>query len=227
MKNKILWIITFLPLLITIAVYPFMEDKVPMHYDIDGNIDRWGSKSELFIFPVAIIFITMFWKLLIIFYEKKQKKSSDEKVIKEASSNAKVLLYVALSQAAMFAIMHCFSLYSTYKESRGNYTEAYIDIGNISCLCIGIILIIAGNVMPKTRINGMVGLRTSWSMENDMTWSVSNRYSGILVVVSGILIIAISCMMKGIGLIAATLSVVIGMAVICSIISYIVYKKYK
>ena len=61
MKNKILWIITFLPLLITIVVLPFMEDKIPMHYDINGNIDRWGSKSEQFIFPVMIIIMTVFW----------------------------------------------------------------------------------------------------------------------------------------------------------------------
>lgn len=227
MKNKILWIITFLPLLITIAVLPFMEDKIPMHYDINGNIDRWGSKSEQFIFPVMIIVMTVFWKLLITYYESKKKKSSDEKVIQEAVSNAKVLQYIAISMAAMFAVTHCFILYSAYKESSGNYTEAYIDIGSVTCVSMGILLIIAGNIMPKTKRNGMVGIRTSWSMENDKTWAVSNRYSGMLVIASGMLIIIIACMMSGMGMVTAVLSVIIGMAAISSIISYMAYKKYK
>lgn len=227
MKSKILWIITFLPLIITTVVFPLMTDKIPMHYDINGNIDRWGSKSETFLFPIIIILITLFWKLLIRYYENKQKKYSDEKVIQEAASNAKVLYYVAISETAMFAITHCFSLYSSYKESRGGYTEAYIDIGSITCVCIGILLIIAGNVMPKTKRNGMVGIRTSWSMENDMTWAVSNRYSGMLTMAAGLLIIIIACVMNGTGVIAATLSVITVMAVVCCIISYVAYKKYK
>ena len=81
--------------------------------------------------------------------------------------------------------------------------------------------------MPKTKRNGMVGIRTSWSMENDKTWAVSNRYSGMLTVVSGLLIIIIACMMSGMGMVTAVLSVIMGMAAISSIISYMAYKKYK
>ncbi len=29
-----------------------MPDKIPMHYDIAGQIDRWGNKSEIIFIPV-------------------------------------------------------------------------------------------------------------------------------------------------------------------------------
>lgn len=29
-----------------------MPDKIPMHYDIAGQIDRWGNKSELILLPI-------------------------------------------------------------------------------------------------------------------------------------------------------------------------------
>jgi len=37
---------------------------VPMHYDVSGNVDRYGSKYENFIFPFSIIAITIFWLIL-------------------------------------------------------------------------------------------------------------------------------------------------------------------
>ena len=30
-----------------------MPDKIPMHYDIAGQIDRWGKKSEIIFIPVV------------------------------------------------------------------------------------------------------------------------------------------------------------------------------
>lgn len=43
-----------------------MPDKIPMHYDIAGEVDRWGNKSELIFLPVIswimYIFITIMEK---------------------------------------------------------------------------------------------------------------------------------------------------------------------
>ena len=50
-------IIALLPLVITAAVLPFMPESVPMHYDINGNIDRMGSRYELLLMPLLIIVI--------------------------------------------------------------------------------------------------------------------------------------------------------------------------
>lgn len=60
MKNKILWLISAVPLIVTGIVLKSFPDKVPMHYDVSGNIDRWGSKNEQFIFPVFILCMTLF-----------------------------------------------------------------------------------------------------------------------------------------------------------------------
>ncbi len=45
-------------LLIGVSVYLILQwndlpDKVPGHYNIKGEVDRWGSKSELFILPIT------------------------------------------------------------------------------------------------------------------------------------------------------------------------------
>ena len=52
--KKAIWIASILPLIITAFLLRFLPDSVPMHYDLSGQIDRWGSKNENLIFPLFI-----------------------------------------------------------------------------------------------------------------------------------------------------------------------------
>lgn len=187
--KKAMWIISVIPLIITMAVLKYMPDSVPMHYNISGEIDRWGSKYENLIFPAIILFFTLFWHLLIFLFEKKAVKANVEKERAEAKLNAMVLKVTAISMAVMFGILQCFILYAAYIESKANATHAAIDIGNISCILAGIMFIVLGNFMPKTKKNGIIGLRVAWSMYNDVTWMKSNRFGAVILIVTGILTI--------------------------------------
>ena len=65
---------------------------------------------------------------------------------------------------------------------------------NISQLVFGIIgmlMIVIGNLMPKLRMNAMIGLRTHWSMKNEVTWKKSQHIGGISFIIGGIIIIGI------------------------------------
>lgn len=44
--KKLMWIMSIAPLVITAIVLQFMPERVPMHYDMAGNVDRWGSRYE-------------------------------------------------------------------------------------------------------------------------------------------------------------------------------------
>lgn len=77
--KKIMWVITCLSLIGTAAVLPFMPDTVPMHYDLQGNIDRWGSKYENLIFPGIILIFALVRTLVINHFEKKALQATDEK----------------------------------------------------------------------------------------------------------------------------------------------------
>lgn len=195
--KKIMWFTAMLPVIITSIVLQFMPDTIPMHYDLAGNIDRWGSKMEEFIFPIIILFITFFWHLMIRAFEKKAMKAETEKEQMEAGSNAKLLCIVGLSQAIMFGIMHCFSLYSSYMEANTGSTRAVIDIAKVSCILCGTMFIVIGNYLTKSRINSTVGLRTVWSMYNDTTWRKSNRICAISLMAAGLLTIVTTVFASG------------------------------
>ena len=50
--NGLCLIILVSTILFLILTWSKIPDKVPMHYDFAGNIDRWGSKLEILILPI-------------------------------------------------------------------------------------------------------------------------------------------------------------------------------
>lgn len=222
--KKVMWLVSLIPLVITGIALGFLPDTVPMHYNAEGAIDRWGSKYENLLFPVIILALTLFWQLLIWGFEKKAAKAKLEKERAEALSNAKMLHIVAISMALMYCVMQCFILYGAYVEANIGATHSVIDIAQISCILLGVMFVVLGNFMPKTRVNGLVGLRIVWSMHNDVTWAKSNRFAGMSLIIVGLLtivtaIFADSMLATGLMLVYLLVSVIIDI-----IYSYRVYK---
>ena len=58
--RKILMVILAIaPLLMVLAVYSKLPAQVPMHWGIDGTVDRYGNKSELFLLAGLNIFMAI------------------------------------------------------------------------------------------------------------------------------------------------------------------------
>ncbi|GMQ64625.1 SdpI family protein [Vallitalea maricola] len=226
MKNKLLWIITLLPTIVTCAIIPFMDDKIPMHYDAVGNIDRWGSKYENLIFPVIIIVMTLFWKFIMNYFRKKQASNQDEKTIKEAQQNENVIYYTAIGMAILFSIMHYTMMYSSFIETKNNMANMAIDINTVTNIVVGVLLIVIGNIMPKSRRNSIVGVRTVWSMKSDITWAKSNRFGGISLIISGLFIILESAIIGSLKSTIIMLTIIIVDGIVLMIYSYQISKKY-
>ena len=194
--KTIMWVISMASFVITAVVLQFMPDRVPMHYDIAGNVDRWGSKYENLIFPGLIIFIALFTSLMIGYFQRKADRISLDKEKQEALQNKKVLEIVGVVMTSMFFIMQGFILYGAWKGALEQAKTQVVDIGKVSCVLLGAVLIILGTVVPKSKNNKVLGFRSTWSMYNDNTWEKSNRFAGIALVISGVLTVITGAFMK-------------------------------
>ncbi|MDD6481289.1 MAG: SdpI family protein [Lachnospiraceae bacterium] len=195
--KKIMWIAAMIPVVVTSIVLQFMPDTIPMHHDLAGNTDRWGSKTESLILPVIILVITLFWHLMICAFEKKELNAKTEKEQMEAKSSARVLGIVGITQAIMFGIMHYFILYSSWMQANTGGTKTTIDIAKVSCILCGIMLVVLGNFLTKAKKNAVMGVRTVWSMYNDNTWRKSNRFGAICIIIAGLLTIITTAFTNG------------------------------
>ncbi|NLN59048.1 MAG: SdpI family protein, partial [Gammaproteobacteria bacterium] len=66
---------------------------------------------------------------------------------------------------------------------------ADIPIEVIVPVLVGVIFIIIGNYLPKTKQNPVAGVRLPWAMESAENWRRTSRFSGYLFIIGGFVMI--------------------------------------
>ncbi len=216
-KKTVYFLLMFLPLVITLMALPFLPESIPAHYNFAGEVDRWGSKYETLIFP----FVTVAMGLFMLWMAKISSKSENG-----GKNNEKIVFYTGMGISVWFTIMHCYSLFMDFraKDAMGYVHEA--DINQLFCIIFGISLVIMGNFMPKLRNNSIIGLRTTWSTKNDITWKKSQIFGGITLMIGGIFTIIAGIFMDGYAAMCIALGIIIICTVVSVIYSYKIAQKY-
>ncbi len=186
-KKTVYYILMYLPLVITLIVLPNLPEKIPAHYGFDNQVDRWGSKYEALLFPVISILMGYF----LLGMAKLAKKAEEH-----GENNKNVTIIVGILVLILFNALNVYSLYTSFSKVE-NLSFVSLDIGQLAFGIIGMLMIVTGNIMPKLRMNSMIGLRTHWSMKNEVTWKKCQHIGGISFIIGGIIIIGICIAMKG------------------------------
>ena len=227
MKIKIVNIVILLATLVgTLICLSYMPDVVPVHFDIYGVADRWGSKYENLLMPGCMAAMIALWFGVDAGFRKTIKQSDDEKAIAEAKANIKVLNLTFTAVSVMFTFLNFSILYMCASQIDG-FVGQEIDIMKIVTILLGASFILLGNIMPKARNNSTVGFRLPWTRFNDVTWQKCNRVAGIVMVLSGALSIVAGLVFDGMLSITIMLFITfIGLTAI-TIYAYEVYRKEK
>lgn len=174
-KNRICIGIIIFSIIVTCISLNFMPDKIPVHYNGVGEIDRWGSKLEMFIFPIIMIIFNLIMYLSARYYSKHE--TLGENPDKLMSLNILLLL--------MFHMFELIFIYLTMKNIDGAMTSGTLSTYMLSF--ISIVLIITGFFLPRCKKNSFIGMRTVWSMKNDNVWKKCQVFGGRSLIICGIL----------------------------------------
>ena len=213
-KKIVYFILMFLPLVATLVLLPLFPEQIPAHYGADGLVTRWGSKWELLILPATTLLMAGFFPLV-----AKLVRAAEP----DGKNNEKVLLISGCATLLLFNVMTGYFLYTAYHQIE-NLSEFSVDIYRIVFVALGIVLIIVGNVMPKARMNSLCGLRTPWSMKNEVTWKKSQRFGGISFIVVGAVMVVVSLLTYGWSCFAWAMGILLLVAVVDVIYTYRVAK---
>lgn len=182
-----LFILMLLPLAAVLACLPFLPESIPAHYGFTGQADRWGSKFETLFTPLMTLGFGLFMLAMA------KVAARDEK---DGQNNERVALITAIVSLLVFNGLAAFVLYTSFTGLE-RFSDMPVDLSQIVGVLTGGGLIVMGNVMPKLRKNSLIGLRTKWSMKNDITWKKCQRIWGILSILSGIGMLAAALFVKG------------------------------
>lgn len=166
--------IVLLPFIYLAMIWKDLPDQVPMHWNLQGEIDRYGHKSELLFIPFLLPFLVYILFLIIPMIDPKgQMNKMGNKL-----QTLKFILTTFMSVLAMYII------YSTKYTSTTNV--------NFIFLLMGFLFIILGNYFKTIKPNYFIGIRTPWTLENEVVWKKTHRLGGVLWFIGGILIVVFS-----------------------------------
>lgn len=187
-KKIIFYSLMLLPFVVVLIALQFLPDQIPAHYDFNNQVTRWGSKYETLIFPIFIVIFGLFM-LGMARYSAKQEEGG--------KNNENVCIIAGIAVLILFNAMTGYFLYTDFNKVE-NLSSVALDVNQLVFGILGVSMIIIGNIMPKARMNSVMGLRTSWSMKNETTWKKSQRFGGISFIVGGIAIVVVCFLNRGI-----------------------------
>ncbi len=225
MKSRIIWIFVAISLIIAAVAFNILPDEIPAHYNFEGEVDRMGSKSETFIYPIMIFGMTLFWEIFLSYFRKQIKNGTEEKEIAEAKNNYKILIIAASVVSAMQIVLQIVGVVRAYNYDSSAQGGFGLEMFQATGIVTGIVFIVLGNVIPKTKRNGLLGVRTKWSLANDKTWLATNRLGGVSMCIGGVLIVAGSLVFEGMTAIWIMTGIIMGIVVLVTVYSYVVYKR--
>ena len=172
----------------TVVFLILSPDRIPVHYNFAGEVDRIGSKYENLIWPGFAIGMGVFFLLMARVPRKKGEKT-----------NEKVLMIAGVCTLIFFTLLgFYFMLKALRYDPQATPQVSYDDVNRFVSIGIGALLVVLGNIMPKMRRNSMFGLRTKWSMANDHVWQQSQRFGGVASVIAGFIMIILALFIPGI-----------------------------
>jgi uncharacterized membrane protein len=209
--KKIVWIFIIAPAIYLAIVWNTLPETLPMHFNLKGEIDRFGSKNELVTMILILIVVNAVVYLLL-----PQVYRIDPK--RYAAENKGRLFRIAFAVAVFTSAVLCLIIYSSI---HGNikFSMRFILAG------VGLMLAVVGNYIYNIKPNYFAGIRLPWTLNNDENWKQTHLLGGKLLFGGGLLI-AVICLFSSFTFSVITLFTVIFLVtLITCIYSYRLYKK--
>lgn len=153
----VVWLV---PLTYLYFIYDSLPQRVPLHYGLNGTVDRYGNKSEFLGTDWILLGVAAFVYLLLRFIgyidPKKQVKFGQETYMKLAVGI--VILLSALNIVIIYATAH-----------KG------FQIDKLLLPLLGLMFVFLGNILNSIKPNYFAGFRTPWALENEDNWRATHR----------------------------------------------------
>ena len=221
-KKILLAVLAVLPAIYTaVAVFFFMPDTVPAHYGANGMVDRYGSKYEAFIFPGIILLAG-----IVYFFIRKILKKSAKNQNERAARNLDTIDTVMLLSMVLLNALCVFTLILMLTGPESIFNAEALAVIIVSAV-VGVVFIIIGNILPKSKRNSFMGIRMKFTMDTDEHWYIANRAGGIALMISGLLTIAAGLIFRNITYVFVMVAALLITLTVATVYSYVIIKKEK
>lgn len=166
MKNYYYILISFI--LLGISFYLFRDiNVIPIHFNIHGKIDAYGSKYYIILFLLIPVLIVYLMDIL---------KKIDPKYLNYKDMNKEYNMFKFLIASLLYAI------YIVFIISTLSSFNILLAINTL----LGIFLILMGKYLKNLKQNYFLGIKTPWTLNNEIVWEKTHKRSSVVFIIIGI-----------------------------------------
>lgn len=199
--------IILLPFVYLAIIWNKLPQKVPVHWNIRGEVDRYGEKTEMILIPILLPLLVY---LIFLVVPKIDPNNKLNKMGNKLNS-LKFVLTTLMSGLALFLI---------FSAHHQNFTNP-----NLIFVFVGLMYLVFGNYFKTIKANYFIGIRTPWTLESETVWKETHRLAGKLWLAGGLLVI-ISALFLDDNMNVLTFFIITGIiTLVPAVYSYFIFKK--
>jgi uncharacterized membrane protein len=181
MRSKLNWlegVLLLTPFCVLAFCWDSIPARVPMHWNLRGEIDSWSSKFPGLLFmPLMGLGMVVLLRVLPWFDPWLRRKPDETGRMKA------VLPILRIGVLGLFDVI----FYVQIAVSLG----WKIDDQRIVITALLIFFAVMGNYLGNLRPNYFAGIRTPWTLENPETWRATHRLGGRLMFFGALILLVI------------------------------------
>ena len=167
-------IVTLLPILAGVLLWDQLPEQLPIHWNINGEVDSWGSKPAV-VLGMPVLLMALNWICAFASAQDPKRKNFSPKTLA-------LILWICPGLSLFIAAF-------TYTSA----LEHPLNMEILLPLVIGLLFCAIGNLLPKCRQSYTLGIRLPWTLASEENWNKTHRFAGRIWFFAGLLILATSC----------------------------------
>ena len=196
-------LVCLLPIIAGALLYSSLPETVPTHFNFEGEPDGWSSRAfAAFGLPAIMLGMNFVLQFALNADPKRQNMSE-------------ALMNIAVWSVPVLSVLCCGM---TLAKSLGYDVRFEVVIP----VFMGLLFIIIGNYLPKTKQSYTMGIRLPWTLNSEENWNRTHRLAGFLWVLCGVFFIAMSFIGWSLPIFLILLAVMI---LVPLAYSYLLYRK--
>jgi uncharacterized membrane protein len=204
-------VIWLLPVAYVAYIYAALPESVPIHFDMDGKPNGYGTKGEFLGTQGIVMGMSAFAYLLLKFLPAIDPK----KYVKYGEATFQKL---ALGLMLFMAALDIAIAYAAVNQS--------FQVGKLILPIVGLLFAFIGNIMNSIKPNYFAGIRTPWTLEDPDTWRSTHRLASKLWFVGGISLTIAVLLLPNKAAMVVFMSIIAILVLIPVVYSYVYYKKH-
>jgi uncharacterized membrane protein len=212
LRNILAGGLILVPIAYAAWIYPALPATIPVHFNVEGKADGWGSRGSIFAAPLILGFVSFFVYLLMANIRKIDPKRYE-------GADDKVYAQFGLFLVGFLAVLSLVIIHSSVNQN--------IPVEQLIFGIMGFAFAIMGIFMPKLKQNYLAGFRLPWTLEDEQNWEYTHLLAGKYWLYGGLLQSLSAILLHGVWLFVTFMSLMAVMVLAPLIHSFAFFKKKK